>query len=73
MRNQIFRAMLRALCVALIASIVAVGVYAVHLTHIYAAVTITFGTPPVTATAIPAVAMNDIFNHALGKGKNNGK
>ena len=46
MRNRIYRAANQALALTLIAAIVAVGAFAVSLTHISASITITFGEQP---------------------------
>ena len=43
MRTAIHLAFLKALSVALVAAIVGVGVFAIHLTHVTASITVTLG------------------------------
>jgi len=52
MKNVIYRTVNKALALTLMISIIAVGGYAVHLTHIYAKVTVSFGEAPVQTFAV---------------------
>ena len=48
MKNAVLKYTLKALCLTFIMSIVATGALAVHLTHVQASVTLTFGEKPLT-------------------------
>jgi hypothetical protein len=61
-RNRIYRAANLALSLALIISIVAVGGFAISLTHISASVTVTFGQQP--RAFAEAVSMADLKQFA---------
>ena len=45
MKSRLYLIACKALCLMLMTSIIAVGAFAVHLTHVNASITITFGQP----------------------------
>ena len=57
MKHALHMAFLKALSLALIASIVGVGVFAVRLTHVHASFTVTFGDQTTAAEVELADAM----------------
>jgi hypothetical protein len=55
--NRLYHAAHKALAITLVAAVIATGVLAIHLTHVHASVTVTFG-DPVPEQIVMADAIN---------------
>lgn len=65
--NRIYRAMHKALALTLMISIVAVGGFAIHLTHVHAEVTVSFGDPVEQKFAVADVIPQSMLMPVRGK------